>query len=103
MATEKGRTAIEFNPSYRPAGNSSYLVSAPERGAVLPWNCRLSHQAQPDNHVHVDRVDAQRRQPLVFFVMMVAAAEAAVGLAIIIAVFRARATLAVDRIDLMKL
>ena len=38
-----------------------------------------------------------------FFVMVVAAAEAAVGLAIIIAVFRARATLAVDRIDLMKL
>ena len=32
-----------------------------------------------------------------------AAAEAAVGLAIIIAVFRARATLAVDHIDLMKL
>ena len=42
-------------------------------------------------------------QIFVFFVMMVAAAEAAVGLAIIIAVFRARATLAVDRIDLMKL
>ena len=35
--------------------------------------------------------------------VMVAAAEAAVGLAIIIAVFRARSTLAVDRIDLMKL
>jgi NADH-quinone oxidoreductase subunit K len=35
--------------------------------------------------------------------MVVAAAEAAVGLAIIIAVFRARATLSVDRIDLMKL
>ena len=44
-----------------------------------------------------------RGQICVFFVMMVAAAEAAVGLAIIIAVFRARATLAVDRIDLMKL
>jgi NADH-quinone oxidoreductase subunit K len=42
-------------------------------------------------------------QIFVFFVMMVAAAEAAVGLAIIIAVFRARATLSVDRIDLMKL
>jgi len=42
-------------------------------------------------------------QIFVFFVMMVAAAEAAVGLAIIIAIFRARATLAVDRIDLMKL
>ncbi len=42
-------------------------------------------------------------QIFVFFVMVVAAAEAAVGLAIIIAVFRARATLSVDRIDLMKL
>ena len=43
---------------------------------------------------------AVKGQIFVFFVMMVAAAEAAVGLAIIIAVFRARATLAVDRIDL---
>jgi NADH-quinone oxidoreductase subunit K len=42
-------------------------------------------------------------QIFVFFVMVVAAAEAAVGLAIIIAIFRARSTLAVDRIDLMKL
>ena len=42
-------------------------------------------------------------QIFVFFVMVVGAAEAAVGLAIIIAVFRARSTLAVDRIDLMKL
>jgi NADH-quinone oxidoreductase subunit K len=46
---------------------------------------------------------AVRGQIFVFFVMVVAAAEAAVGLAIIIAVFRTRATLAVDRIDLMKL
>ena len=46
---------------------------------------------------------AVKGQIFVFFVMTVAAAEAAVGLAIIIAVFRARATLAVDRIDLMKL
>ena len=42
-------------------------------------------------------------QIFVFFVMVVAAAEAAVGLAIIIAIFRARGTLAVDRINLMKL
>ena len=42
-------------------------------------------------------------QIFVFFVMMVAAAEAAVGLAIIISIFRARATLNVDQIDLMKL
>ena len=44
-----------------------------------------------------------RGQIFVFFVMMVAAAEAAVGLAIIIAIFRVRGTLSVDRIDLMKL
>jgi len=42
-------------------------------------------------------------QIFVFFVMMVAAAEAAVGLAIIISIFRSRATLNVDQIDLMKL
>jgi len=42
-------------------------------------------------------------QIFVFFVMVVAAAEAAVGLAIIIAVFRARNTLNIDSIDLMKL
>ncbi len=42
-------------------------------------------------------------QIFVFFVMVVAAAEAAVGLAIIISVFRSRNTLNVDQIDLMKL
>ncbi len=38
----------------------------------------------------------------VFFVMVVAAAEAAVGLAIIIAVVRNRQTLSLDEMDLMK-
>jgi NADH-quinone oxidoreductase subunit K len=42
-------------------------------------------------------------QIFVFFVMVVAAAEAAVGLAIIIAVFRTRDTLNVDRVNLLKL
>ena len=42
-------------------------------------------------------------QLFVFFVMVVAAAEAAVGLALIIALFRARNTLNVDQVDLMKL
>jgi NADH-quinone oxidoreductase subunit K len=37
-----------------------------------------------------------------FFVMVVAAAEAAVGLAIILAVFRLRGTLQVDDMDSMK-
>jgi len=42
-------------------------------------------------------------QIFVFFVMVVAAAEAAVGLAIIISIFRTRQTLNVDQINLMKL
>ena len=42
-------------------------------------------------------------QIFVFFVMVVAAAEAAVGLAIIIAVYRTRQTLNVDRVNLLKL
>jgi len=42
-------------------------------------------------------------QIFVFFVMVVAAAEAAVGLAIIISIFRTRNTLNVDSVDLMKL
>lgn len=41
-------------------------------------------------------------QVFVFFVIVVAAAEAAVGLAIIIVVFRNRASLNVERVNLMK-
>ncbi len=41
-------------------------------------------------------------QIFVFFVMVVAAAEAAVGLAIIIALYRVRKTLNVDQINLLK-
>jgi NADH-quinone oxidoreductase subunit K len=41
-------------------------------------------------------------QVVVFFVMVVAAAEAAVGLAIILTVFRNRESLNVDDVELMK-
>jgi len=41
-------------------------------------------------------------QVFVFFVMVVAAAEAAVGLAIILTVFKNRSTLHIDDIDSMK-
>jgi len=41
-------------------------------------------------------------QIFVFFVMTVAAAESAVGLAIIMAVFRTKETINVDEINLMK-
>jgi NADH-quinone oxidoreductase subunit K len=50
------------------------------------------------SHVH----KAVHGQIFVFFVMVVAAAEAAVGLAIIIAIFRTRQTLDVDRINMLK-
>ena len=41
-------------------------------------------------------------QVFVIFIMAVAAAEAAVGLAIIIAIYRSRETIEATRIDLMK-
>lgn len=41
-------------------------------------------------------------QLLVFFVMTVAAAEAAVGLAIIIAIFRNKLTVNIDEINILK-
>jgi len=41
-------------------------------------------------------------QVFVFFVMVVAAAEAAVGLALIINVYRTRSTVDADNIDLLK-
>jgi NADH-quinone oxidoreductase subunit K len=41
-------------------------------------------------------------QIMVFFVLVVAAAEAAVGLALVIAIFRNRETLNVDRSNLLK-
>jgi NADH-quinone oxidoreductase subunit K len=41
-------------------------------------------------------------QVLVFFVMCVAAAEVAVGLAIIVAIFRLRRRLSVDELNLMR-
>ncbi len=41
-------------------------------------------------------------QMLVFFVMVVAAAEVSVGLAIVIAIFRNRLTVNIDEINLLK-
>ncbi len=41
-------------------------------------------------------------QVLVFFVMAVAAAEASVGLAIVIAIFRSRQTVNIDEINILK-
>lgn len=48
---------------------------------------------------HVQNLDGQ---VFVFFVMIVAAAEVAVGLALIVAIFRQKETVYVDEINLMK-
>lgn len=48
---------------------------------------------------HVQNLDGQ---VFVFFVMIVAAAEVAVGLALILAIFRQKETVYVDEINLMK-
>jgi NADH-quinone oxidoreductase subunit K len=48
------------------------------------------------------QMDERTGQIIVFFVMAVAAAEAAVGLALFIAVFRQRHTIDVNRMNLMR-
>ncbi|MDD3579966.1 MAG: NADH-quinone oxidoreductase subunit NuoK [Desulfobacca sp.] len=48
---------------------------------------------------HYQAIDGQM---FVFFVMTVAAAEVAVGLALIVAIFRNKATVNVDELNLMK-
>lgn len=48
------------------------------------------------------QLDDRTGQLIVFFVMAVAAAEAAVGLALFIAVFRQRHTIDVNRMNLMR-
>jgi NADH-quinone oxidoreductase subunit K len=48
------------------------------------------------------RLGSMDGQVIVFFVMTVAAAEAAVGLAIIISVFRNRETVNADELNLMR-
>ena len=47
-------------------------------------------------------LDDIRGQAIVFFVLVVAAAEVAVGLAIIVAIFRLRRRLSVDELSLMR-
>ena len=48
------------------------------------------------------RLDSVDGQVFVFFVMAVAAAEVAIGLALIVNVFRARQTVYVDEVNLLK-
>ena len=54
------------------------------------------------NHYTIAGTEMLTGQIFVIFVMTVAAAEVAVGLAIIIVAYRSRKTIDVDKIDLMK-
>lgn len=49
-----------------------------------------------------DHLQSVEGQMYVFFVITVAAAEAAVGLAIVVSLYRSRGTVNVDEIDLLK-
>jgi NADH-quinone oxidoreductase subunit K len=46
--------------------------------------------------------DRMGGQVFVFFILTVAAAESAIGLAILVVLFRNRATIAVDQLDTLK-
>ena len=94
----------------------NYLVLV--GAAVHHRRRRRAGPAQRDRGVHVRRADAQRREPgarhlrpdqrhldgqvMAFFVMVVAAAEVVVGLAIIMSIFRTRRSASVDDANLLK-
>ena len=114
--TSGNRTARCRNKRY---GATAFLVSRSLRHSFYDWRRRRNYQAQRDRDVHVHRVNAQCCEPdvyrilqlfsdvtgqlFVFIVMTVAAAEAAVGLGIIITIFRNRESLDVDDASMLKL
>ena len=99
-------------------------VSGDRRAAVHHRRGWRADAAQHHRHLHVDRVDSQCReselhafsrylqetgnvnavagQIFTVFVIVVAAAEAAIGLGIVIALYRNKETIWVDEIDLLK-
>jgi NADH-quinone oxidoreductase subunit K len=73
------------------------------RNAIIIFMCvELMLNAVNLSFVALSRVYGVTGQVFVFFVMTVAAAEAAVGLAIIIAIFRHRQTVNLENINLLK-
>ncbi len=74
------------------------------RNAIVIFMCiELMLNAVNLTFIAVSRyLQALDGQVFVFFVMTVAAAEVAVGLAIIVVVFRSRQTVRVDEINLLK-
>ena len=73
------------------------------RNAIIVFMCiELMLNAVNISLVAFSRAYGMEGQILVFFVMAVAAAEAAVGLAIIIAIFRHYGVVDLDRFNLLK-
>jgi NADH-quinone oxidoreductase subunit K len=73
------------------------------RNAIIVFMCvELMLNAVNLSFVAFSQVYGMEGQVFVFFVMTVAAAEAAVGLAIIIALFRHRQTVNLQNINLLK-
>lgn len=73
------------------------------RNAIIVFLCiELQLNAVNLAFVAFSRVAGIEGQVFVFFVMTVAAAEAAVGLAVIIAIFRHYKTVGVDKFNLLK-
>ena len=73
------------------------------RNAIIVFMCvELMLNAVNLTFIAFSRVYGAGGQVFVFFVMTVAAAEAAVGLAIIIALFRHRQTVNLQNINLLK-
>jgi NADH-quinone oxidoreductase subunit K len=73
------------------------------RNAIIVFMCvELMLNAVNLSFVALSRLHGVEGQVFVVFVMTVAAAEAAVGLAIIIAIFRHRQTVDLENINLLK-
>jgi NADH-quinone oxidoreductase subunit K len=73
------------------------------RNAIIVFMCvELMLNAVNLSFVALSRLYGVEGQVFVIFVMTVAAAEAAVGLAIIIAIFRHRQTVDLENINLLK-
>jgi len=73
------------------------------RNAIIVFMCvELMLNAVNLTFVALSRLHGVEGQVFVIFVMTVAAAEAAVGLAIVIAIFRHRQTVNLENINLLK-
>lgn len=100
-------TGIDFETGALLLGAFLFAVGAAgvlvRRNAILIFLCiELMLNAVNLTLIAFSRSGGIEGQVLVFFVMAVAAAEAAVGLAVIISVFRHYELVDVDRVNLLK-